>query len=182
MIAASTYLPRTSSSTMAASSIQGMGAQNFFSAIRHGCTRVSGIALGPSLASRACASSPVRPGLEAASDVLVEAAGFTADGPSHGGIGRNAPADAVSDSASFNAFPIARGAFALRQLRSQGDANARPRRDRTQEDRQGLHDPKAHRAIRSMRSLGSETTQRAIVRVRDRRRLTARPWASEKAA
>ena len=36
MIAASTYLPRTSSSTIAASSIQGTGAQNFAKAILSG--------------------------------------------------------------------------------------------------------------------------------------------------
>ncbi len=61
MIAASTYLPRTSSSTIAASSIQGTGAQNFSIAMRKGCTLVSGIALGPKFASRPRASSLVRP-------------------------------------------------------------------------------------------------------------------------
>ena len=38
MIAASTYLPSTSSSTIAASSIHGTGAQNFSSAMRNGCS------------------------------------------------------------------------------------------------------------------------------------------------
>ena len=52
MIAASTYLPSTSSSTIAASSIHGTGAQNFSSAMRNGCSAVSGIALGPNFASR----------------------------------------------------------------------------------------------------------------------------------
>ena len=47
MIAASTYLPSTSWSTIAASSIHGTGAQNFSSAMRNGCALVSGIALGP---------------------------------------------------------------------------------------------------------------------------------------
>ena len=47
MIAASTYLPSTSSSTIAASSIHGTGAQNFSSALRNGCRLVSGIAFGP---------------------------------------------------------------------------------------------------------------------------------------
>ena len=46
MIAASTYLPSTSSSTIAASSIHGTGAQNFSSAMRNGWSAVSGIALG----------------------------------------------------------------------------------------------------------------------------------------
>ena len=61
MIAASTYLPSTSSSTIAASSIHGTGAQNFSSAMRNGCTLVSGIALGPNFASRRRASSLVKP-------------------------------------------------------------------------------------------------------------------------
>ncbi len=38
MIAASTYLPSASSSTIAASSIHGTGAQNFSSAMRNGCS------------------------------------------------------------------------------------------------------------------------------------------------
>ena len=57
MIAASTYLPSASSRTIAASSIQGTGAQNFSSAMRNGCTLVSGIALGPNFSSRVCASA-----------------------------------------------------------------------------------------------------------------------------
>ena len=61
MIAASTYLPSTSSSRIAASSIQGTGAQNFSSAMRNGCTLVSGIALGPNFSSRRRASSLARP-------------------------------------------------------------------------------------------------------------------------
>ncbi len=61
MIAASTYLPSTSSSTIAASSIHGTGAQNFSSAMRNGCSAVSGIAFGPNFASRRRASSLVRP-------------------------------------------------------------------------------------------------------------------------
>ena len=58
---ASTYLPRTTSSTIAASSIQGTGAQNFVSALRKGCMAVSGMALGPNFSRRRRASSLVRP-------------------------------------------------------------------------------------------------------------------------
>ena len=61
MIAASTYLPSASSSTTAASSIHGTGAQNFSIAIRNGCSDVSGIALGPNFSGRRRASSLVRP-------------------------------------------------------------------------------------------------------------------------
>ena len=61
MIAASTYLPRTSSSTIAASSIHGTGAQNLVSALRNGCRAVSGTAFGPNFSSRRRASSLVRP-------------------------------------------------------------------------------------------------------------------------
>ncbi len=61
MIAASTYLPRTSSSTIAASSIQGTGAQSLVSARRNGCRAVSGTAFGPNCSSRRRASSLVRP-------------------------------------------------------------------------------------------------------------------------
>ena len=61
MIAASTYLPSASSSTIAASSIHGTGAQNFSSAMRNGCSAVSGIAFGPNFSSRRRASSLVRP-------------------------------------------------------------------------------------------------------------------------
>jgi hypothetical protein len=46
---------------MAASSIQGTGAQIFSSAMRNGCTLVSGIAFGPNVSSRRRASSLVRP-------------------------------------------------------------------------------------------------------------------------
>ena len=61
MIAASTYLPSTSSSTIAASSIHGTGAQNFSSALRNGCSAVSGIAFGPNFSRWRRASSLVRP-------------------------------------------------------------------------------------------------------------------------
>jgi hypothetical protein len=61
MIAASTYLPSTSSSTIAASSIHGTGAQNFSSAMRNGRSAVSGIAFEPNFSSRRRASSLVRP-------------------------------------------------------------------------------------------------------------------------
>jgi len=57
MIAASTYLPSTSSSTIAASSIHGTGAQNFSIAIRNGCMLVSGIALAPNFFNRPVASA-----------------------------------------------------------------------------------------------------------------------------
>ena len=62
MIAASTYLPSTISSTIAASSIHGTGAQNLVSALRNGCRAVSGTALGPNFSKRRRASSLVRPG------------------------------------------------------------------------------------------------------------------------
>ena len=61
MITASTYLPRINSSTTAASSIQGTGAQNLANALRIGCSAVSGIEFGPELFRRACASMAVRP-------------------------------------------------------------------------------------------------------------------------
>ena len=61
MIAASTYLPSTSSSIIAASSIHGTGAQNFSIAIRNGCMLVSGIAFAPIFSSRWLASLVVRP-------------------------------------------------------------------------------------------------------------------------
>jgi len=61
MIAASIYLPRTTSSAIAASSIQGTGAQNLASALRRGCRAVSGIAFGPDFSNRLRASSLVRP-------------------------------------------------------------------------------------------------------------------------
>jgi hypothetical protein len=62
MTAASIYSCRAAWRVIAASSIQGTGAQNLASAIRHGRSVVSGIALGPYFASRALASSLVRPG------------------------------------------------------------------------------------------------------------------------
>jgi prepilin-type processing-associated H-X9-DG protein len=52
---------QTESSTIAASSIQGTGAQNLASARRKGCTAVSGTAFGPNCSSRRRASSLVRP-------------------------------------------------------------------------------------------------------------------------
>ena len=52
MIAASTYLPRAISSTIAASSIHGTGAQNLVSALRSGCRDVSGSAFGPNFSVR----------------------------------------------------------------------------------------------------------------------------------
>src|SRR5208283_1517649 len=61
MTVASTYLPSASSSTIAASSIQGTGVQNLLNAERNGCTAVSGVALGPNFLSRMAASSLVRP-------------------------------------------------------------------------------------------------------------------------
>ena len=61
MIAASTYFPKESSSTIAASSIQGTGSQNLVSAMRNGCRVVSGTAFGPDFSSRLRASSLVRP-------------------------------------------------------------------------------------------------------------------------
>jgi hypothetical protein len=74
MIKASTYLLSTSSSTIAASSIHGTGAQNFSSAMRNGCTLVSGIALGPNFASWRRAASLVSPPFETVSGALVVAA------------------------------------------------------------------------------------------------------------
>jgi hypothetical protein len=61
MIAASTYSPSATCSTIAASSIHGTGAQNLPSAIRNGFKVVSGAALGPNCLSRRPASSLVRP-------------------------------------------------------------------------------------------------------------------------
>jgi hypothetical protein len=61
MIPASTYLPSASSSTIAASSIHGTGAQNFSIAMRNGWSAVSGIAFGPNFCSRRPASSLVKP-------------------------------------------------------------------------------------------------------------------------
>ena len=61
MIAASTYLPSASSRRIAASSIQGTGAQSLASALRNGCTAVSVTAFGPNCFSRRRASSLVRP-------------------------------------------------------------------------------------------------------------------------
>src|SRR5580658_6800342 len=61
MIPASTYLPSTSSSTIAASSIHGTGAQNLVSALCSGRSAVSGTAFGPDFSSRRRASSLVSP-------------------------------------------------------------------------------------------------------------------------
>jgi hypothetical protein len=61
MMAASMDLPSTSSSTIAASSIHGTGAQNFPSALRNGWSAVSGIALGPIFSSRSRASALDKP-------------------------------------------------------------------------------------------------------------------------
>ena len=72
MIPASTYLPSTSSRTIAASSIHGTGAQNFSSAMRSGCSAVSGIAFGPNFCSRRRASSLVRPSCELISAALAD--------------------------------------------------------------------------------------------------------------
>ena len=78
MIAASTYLPSTSSSTIAASSIHGTGAQNFSSAIRNGCMLVSGMAFGPIFCSRRRASALVRPPGRIDSTLAAGFAGFPA--------------------------------------------------------------------------------------------------------
>jgi len=75
MIAASTYLPRVSSSTIAASSIQGTGAQNLATAMRSGCSAVSGIELGPEAVRRVCASVAVRPPTRAGSGANPTVAG-----------------------------------------------------------------------------------------------------------
>ena len=61
MTAPSKYLPRTTSKMIAASSIQGMGAQNFSIAMLSACSLESGIAFGPNFWSRLCASAPLRP-------------------------------------------------------------------------------------------------------------------------
>jgi hypothetical protein len=61
MITASTYSPSASWSAIAASSIHGTGAQNFSSAMRSGCSTVSGIVFGPNLSRRRRASSLLRP-------------------------------------------------------------------------------------------------------------------------
>jgi hypothetical protein len=61
MIPASTYLPSTSSSTIAASSIHGTGAWNLLSALRSGRMAVSGTEFGPDASSRRRASSLVSP-------------------------------------------------------------------------------------------------------------------------
>src|ERR1700722_21011225 len=61
MIAASENLPSTSCSAIAASSIQGTGAQSLRSALRSGRGVVSGVAFGPTTFSRLAASSLVRP-------------------------------------------------------------------------------------------------------------------------
>src|ERR1700729_1434041 len=73
IIPASTYLPSANSTTMAASSIHGTGAQNLSKAMRIGCVLVSGIALGPDFASRRRASSVVKPPFEMTSGALAVA-------------------------------------------------------------------------------------------------------------
>ena len=73
MITASTYLPSTTSSTIAASSIHGTGAQKFVSARRSGRSAVSGTALGPDASSRRRASSLVRPASSGTSFIGEEA-------------------------------------------------------------------------------------------------------------
>ena len=81
MIAASTYLPSTSSKMVAASSIQGIGLQNLVSARRKGFSAVSGMEFGPDAANRRCASSLVRPfGKSLATPAT--AAGVASDGTS----------------------------------------------------------------------------------------------------
>src|SRR5580704_3826686 len=55
------YLPRTISSTTAASSIHGTGAQSWVNALRKGCRAVSGTAFGPNFSRRRRASSLVSP-------------------------------------------------------------------------------------------------------------------------
>ena len=52
MIAASIYLPRAISSTIAASSIHGTGAQNLVGDLRNGFRAVSGTAFGPNASNR----------------------------------------------------------------------------------------------------------------------------------
>jgi hypothetical protein len=61
MMAASTSLPRAISSTIAASSIHGTGAQNLSGALSKGWKDVSGTAFGPNFINRLRASSLVRP-------------------------------------------------------------------------------------------------------------------------
>ena len=76
MITASTYLPVAISSTIAASSIHGTGAQNLVSALRNGCRAVSGTVFGPNFSSRLRASalvSPVESGTSLTSGALIGA-------------------------------------------------------------------------------------------------------------
>ena len=82
IIAASTYLPSATSSTIAASSIHGTGAQNFSIAIRNGWSAVSGIVFGPNFSHRRRASSLVRPLGEVTSAALADFEGdiFSTDG------------------------------------------------------------------------------------------------------
>src|SRR5580704_1539588 len=77
MIAASTYLPSASSSTTAASSIHGIGAQSLVSALRSGRTAVSGTSLGPDFSIRRRASSLVSPAGSGTSVTEEEAIGST---------------------------------------------------------------------------------------------------------
>ena len=61
MIAPSMNFPKESSSTIAASSIHGIGAQKLAKALANGCRVVSGTEFGPNFSNRRRASSPVRP-------------------------------------------------------------------------------------------------------------------------
>src|ERR1017187_7414582 len=63
----------TSSNTMAASNIQGIGAHNFSTALRAGCSDVSGMELGPDFFKRRRASSLVRPSEESLAAVITAA-------------------------------------------------------------------------------------------------------------
>jgi hypothetical protein len=76
MIAASTYLPSASSSTITTSSIHGTVAQNIPSAMRNGCACVRH-RVGANLASRRRASSPVKPYFETTLAAVSEVAGAT---------------------------------------------------------------------------------------------------------
>ena len=72
VVPASEYLPSANSTTIAASSIQGTGAQNLSKDMRIGAL-VSGIALGPDFSSRRRASSVVKPPFETTSGALAVA-------------------------------------------------------------------------------------------------------------
>jgi len=68
MIPASTYLPSTTSSTIAASSIKGIGVNSFSNATRAGFDAVSHIELGPNRSALRRASSLVRPSADSLPD------------------------------------------------------------------------------------------------------------------